>query len=165
MAKRASERHEIPHEEVVAAKLNSAAIHLLRSISRQDTSSGLSPARLSALSVVVYGGPMTMGELAAAERVQLPTISRLATALEHDGLVVRRADPRDGRVVRIEATDKGVRTLEEARRLRIRELAGRLSGLSPEELTTLERSADLIEHVLYAPRRSGEPLGQSLYHE
>ncbi len=88
----------------VADRLHSAAIHLLRRLRREDDASGLSAPRLSALSVVVFGGPVTIGALAAAEQVRVPTMSRLVAALEADGLVRRKPDVDDGRVVRVAAT-------------------------------------------------------------
>ena len=91
----------------IANRLHSAAIHLLRRVRGQDETSGLSPARLSALSVVVFGGPVTLGRLASAERVTAPTMTRLVAALEADGLVSRRDDVRDRRVVWLSATAKG----------------------------------------------------------
>src|ERR671915_2520477 len=91
----------------LADRLHSAAIHLLRRLRREDARTGLSGPRLSALSVVVFAGPLTLGELAAAEQVKPPTMTRLVRALEARRLVVREADENDGRVVRLRATTKG----------------------------------------------------------
>ena len=77
----------------VADRLHSAAIHLLRSLRREDDAVGLSAPRLSALSVVVFAGPITLGALAAAEQVRPPTMTRLVQALEAEGLVERLAAP------------------------------------------------------------------------
>src|ERR671934_2548255 len=87
-----------------ADRFHSAAIHALRHVAREDPASGLSAARLSALSVLVFGGAMTLGELAAAERVRPPTMTRIIRGLEDSGLVRRAADPGDGRVTRVRAT-------------------------------------------------------------
>src|SRR5215467_14630401 len=87
----------------VPDRLHSAAIHILRRVRRADESLGLGPSRLSALSVVVFGGPLSLGDLARAEQVSAPTMSRLVAALERAGLVRRRADGKDGRVVRVAA--------------------------------------------------------------
>ena len=76
-----------------------------------DEASGLSAPQLSALSVVVFAGPITMGELAVAEQVRPPTISRLIKGLETDGLVERANDPNDERVQRISTTPNGRRLL------------------------------------------------------
>src|SRR5918996_4766129 len=98
--------------ERTADKLHSAAIHLLRLLREEDVASGLSAARLSALSVVVFAGPVTLGRLAAAEQVRPPTISGIVAGLESDGLIRRRRDPSDGRVQWVHATPKGKRVLE-----------------------------------------------------
>lgn len=128
----------------VADRLHSAAIHLLRSARREDPASGLSPARLSALSVVVHGGPLSLGELAAAEQVRPPTMTRLVSALEEAGLVTREPDPADGRVTRVRATGEGRRLLDEGRRRRVASLARCLAGLPPRELETLAAAGDLL---------------------
>ena len=134
--------------ETAADKLHSAAIHLLRRASREDASWGLSAARLSALSVVVFAGPRTIGELAEAERVRSPTMTGIVNGLERDGLVRREVDPKDGRVARVHATPKGKRLLERARRRRIAALAERFRGLSAEDLDVLVRAGELAEKSL-----------------
>lgn len=136
-----------PDSMAVADQLHSAAIHLLRRVRRHDPDSGLSAARLSALSVIVFGGPITMGELARAEQVQLPTISRLVTSLEQQGLVCREIPPSDRRVVSVQATGHGRQVLTEARERRIRDLGQQLQSLPPHDLATLRRAADLLEHL------------------
>ena len=130
----------------VANRLHSAAIHLLRHVAREDPKSGLSAARLSALSVIVFGGPLTLGALAAAERVRPPTITRVVQALERDGLVERRAG-RDRRVVTVQATRKGRDVLHAARARRVAQLAAALEGLADDELRVLDRAAALVERV------------------
>src|SRR5919109_2711752 len=99
----------------VADLLHSAAIHLLRRAGEQDQSAPVSPSRLSALSVVVFRGPLTLGELAAAENVRSATMTGLVNGLEADGLVRRRPHTKDGRAVVIEATPAGRQLLERAR--------------------------------------------------
>src|ERR671935_2437150 len=94
-----------------ADRFHSAAIHALRHVRREDPATGLSAARLSALSVLVFGGPRTLGELAGAEHVRPATMTRIVQALEEDGLVRREADPNDGRVSRLYATAKGERVM------------------------------------------------------
>ena len=93
--------------EQLADALHSAAIHLLRRLRREDAATGLSPARLSALSVVVFGGPMRISDLARAEQVKTPTITPIVAALEHDGLLARDTDATDGRASILRATPKG----------------------------------------------------------
>lgn len=140
----------------VADRLHSAAIHLLRRLRRQDPASGLSAPRLSALSVIVFGGPLTMSELAAAEQVRLPTVSRLITSLEGDGLVRREVDPGDRRVVRVRATPAGERVLEEGRTRRIGDLSARLQALSSKDLATLSRATGILEAIAASPDRPAE---------
>jgi len=135
------------HREA-ADKLHSASIHVLRRVAREDPASGLSAARLSALSVLVFGGPRTLGELAAAEQVRPPTITSIVRGLEEEGLVRRDADPNDGRVARVRATAKGERILQRARQRRIASLADRLDSLSPEEVARVGEAADLVERAL-----------------
>jgi DNA-binding MarR family transcriptional regulator len=135
------------HREA-ADKLHSASIHVLRRVAREDPASGLSASRLSALSVLVFGGPCTLGELAAAERVRPPTMTSIVRGLEDAGLVRRQADPRDGRVARVRATAKGERILQHARERRIANLAERLGSLTPDEVAHVHEAAELIERAL-----------------
>src|ERR1700729_2528314 len=87
----------------IADQLHSAAIHLLRRLRKEDEGGGLNAPRLSALSVIVFGGPMTLGDLAAAEQVRPPTMTRIVQALETQMLITRQRDPADGRSVRLAA--------------------------------------------------------------
>ena len=135
----------------LADRLHSAAIHLLRRVRGEDVASGLSASRLSALSVVVFSGPITVGDLAAAEQVSAPTISRMLGEMERDGLVRRAADPADGRVQLIHATASGRRLLEEGRRRRVTYLAGQLDGLPARDRRTLARAAAILDHVTLPP--------------
>ena len=98
----------------LATALNSVAIHLVRRSRRADLALGVTPARLSALSVLVFGGPRTMQELADAEQVAGPTMSKLVAALVSDGLVRREPDASDRRAVRLSATAAGRRLIERA---------------------------------------------------
>jgi DNA-binding MarR family transcriptional regulator len=141
-----------PSPEAVGDRLHSAAIHLLRALRREDTASGLSAPRLSALSVVVFGGPITLGALATAEQVRPPTMTRLVAALEAQGLVTREPDPDDGRVVRLRATAKGQRLLAAGRARRVAKLAAQVDALPAEEQTLLARAADLVERLVAADR-------------
>jgi DNA-binding MarR family transcriptional regulator len=132
----------------VADRLHSAALHLLRRLREQDDALGISPARLSALSVVVFAGPIGIGALATAEGVAAPTMSRLVDGLERDGLVVRGPDPDDARGVLVRATSKGSRTLTKGRWTRVETLASSLSRLSRDELAAVARGAELIERIV-----------------
>jgi DNA-binding MarR family transcriptional regulator len=135
----------MPERNEVADRLHSAAIHLLRRAAEDDRAAGLSRARLSALSVVVFRGPLTLGDLAAAEGVRSATMSGIVNGLERDGLVRRRPHGRDRRAVNIESTAAGRRLLDRARTVRIDRVAGRLGDLSAEELEVLARAAELLE--------------------
>jgi DNA-binding MarR family transcriptional regulator len=128
-----------------ADRLHSAAIHLLRHARRQDVLARVGPARLSALSVLVFGGPMALGQLASAEQVKAPTMSRIVTGLKRLGLARIETDAKDARRIRVTATARGVRLLQEARARRIRILAETLGGLRENELEILLRAAELIE--------------------
>jgi DNA-binding MarR family transcriptional regulator len=133
----------------IADRLHSAAIHLLRRVRKQDAATGEGPARLSALSVLVFGGgPMTLGQLAQAEQVRPPTMSRIVSGLEHSRLAERTMDAKDSRRVRIRATPSGERLLHQGRRRRIEYLASHLGGLTREELATLEEAVRLLEGLL-----------------
>jgi DNA-binding MarR family transcriptional regulator len=134
-----------------ADRLHSASIHLLRRVRKVDEESGLTAARLSALSVLVFGGPTRLGELARAEQVSAPTMSRLVRGLERDGLVARDAHERDGRAVLLSATDEGRRILVQARERRISELAGLFDGLTADELATLASAARIVEDTIARP--------------
>jgi DNA-binding MarR family transcriptional regulator len=131
-----------------ADRMHSAAIHLLRRVRREDEASGVSAARLSALSVLTFRGPVTVGELAEAEQVTAPTISRIVDGLERAGLARREAASSDRRSVAVRATPKGKRLLQRARRRRIDRLAADLGQLSAAELAVIERAADLIERAM-----------------
>lgn len=133
--------------EEVADRLHSAAIHLLRLVRREDAATGLSAARLSALSVLVFGGDRTVGQLAAAEHVRSPTMSRLVAEMEREGLVERRPSPADARAVVVSVTEAGQRVLVEGRRRRVRALAQRLEVLDAIEVARLEEAAAVIERV------------------
>ncbi|CAN5901548.1 hypothetical protein BH23GEM7_BH23GEM7_25350 [soil metagenome] len=138
----------VPEELALADRLHSAAIRLLRRLRRQDVSTGISAPQLSALSVIVFGGPLTLGELAKAEQVRPPTITRLVSTLDGAGLVVRESDSVDRRVVRVRATSRGREVLEEGRQRRVASLAEQLRSLEPEERGTLAEAAGILERLL-----------------
>jgi DNA-binding MarR family transcriptional regulator len=137
--------------EDVADRLHSAAIHLLRTLRRVDDETGLTAPRLSILSVLVFAGPRTLGQLAKAEQVRPPTMTKLVAALEEDGYVRRTPDKTDGRVTIISATRKGEGLMWVGRSRRVASLAAKLEGLSREELVELEHAASLMESVAARP--------------
>src|SRR5579862_2223943 len=104
MAGRKQKNRAPTQPSALADRLHSTAIHLLRRVRKQDARTGEGPARLSALSVLGFGGPMTLGQLAATEQVKPPTMSRIVTGLEHSRLAERLSDAGDARRVRIRAT-------------------------------------------------------------
>jgi DNA-binding MarR family transcriptional regulator len=130
-----------------AERLHGAAIRLLRLVRREDKASGLSAPRLSALSVVVFAGPISLAALAAEEQVRAPTMTRIVDALVAAGLVTRETDPADRRMVRIEATEAGRALLAEGRRRRVASIAGRLARFAESERRALERGVDLLERL------------------
>lgn len=140
-----SDRRRPDDPAAVADRLHSAAIHLLRHLRKEDDRAGISGARLSALSVAVYAGPVTVGQLAAAEHVAAPTMTRLVDAMEREKLVYREGDPDDGRIAWIRATPKGTRILHEARRRRVASLAARLATLRQSELRSVARAAEIVD--------------------
>jgi DNA-binding MarR family transcriptional regulator len=137
----------IAPERELADHLHSAAIHLLRRARRGDPLTGATPAQLSALSVLM-SGPKTLGELAAAEQVRAPTISRLAAEMERVGLIRRRDDPNDARVVRVDMSAKGRRVLGKGRELRIADIEGRVRRLDLDDRATLAKAIAIIEGML-----------------
>lgn len=138
--------------EALADHLHSAAIHLLRQLRKEDDASGLSAPRLSALSVVVFGGPLTLGELARAEQVKPPTMTRIVTGLEREGLVKRKGDPHDRRLTHIEATSKGQKVLTAGRARRVKKLATAVSHMEKKELAELRRGVQLLRDVVTSMR-------------
>lgn len=143
-----------PDPSTVADRLHSAAIHLLRRLRKEDEAIGLTAARTSALSVVVFGGPVTIGQLATAEQVSAPTMTRMLVGMERDGFLKRERDAEDGRVVWIRATPKGTRILQEGRRRRVEALAGELADLSASELTLLLKAAETMGRIARRPATS-----------
>ncbi len=131
--------------EDLAERLHSTAIRLLRLVRVQDTATGIAPARLSALSVIVFGGPVSLRDLARAEQVRPPTMSRIVSALEAEGLARRRVNQQDRRAVLIETTEKGVAMLKQGRKRRVKFLAACLSQLANSELSDIERAVQAIQ--------------------
>ena len=131
----------------LAARLRLSVTRTARRL-RQEAGTDLSPSLQSALATIERRGPVTPSELAAAERVQRPTATRVAARLEEQGLIERTGDPADGRVSLLSVTRDGRELL---RRLRARKnvyLARRLKNLPAEDLAALERAADVLERML-----------------
>ncbi|HEY2856383.1 MAG TPA: MarR family transcriptional regulator [Gemmatimonadaceae bacterium] len=134
----------------LADRLHSLAIHLLRRIRRGDEAAGLSAPRLSALSVVIYRGPISLTELAKAEGVTAPTMTRLVQALVKSGLVEKSVNESDNRVVQLRPTEAGRRTLDIARAHRLAAMRELLDRLSPEEAAVVGRAVNALEPLLRA---------------
>lgn len=143
-----TDSRQAPPARVVADRLHSAAIHLLRRLRVEDKAIGLSGPRASALSVIVFRGPIAMGALADAEQVRPPTITRLVAGLERAGLVRRFNDRNDGRVQLVEATAAGRRLLQKGRARRVERLMQGVAQLSDDDQHVLARAADLMEQAL-----------------
>jgi DNA-binding MarR family transcriptional regulator len=142
------ERIRHPVDAELPARLHSAVLHLLRRLAREDRALGESPARLSALSVLVFGGPRTFVALARIEGVKAPTMTRLVAGMEADGLVTRQADPADRRAIVISPSDRGRALLLEGRQRRISALNAMLEALAPAERELLAEAARIIEERL-----------------
>lgn len=130
-----------------ANALHSAALRLLRRARTADAAMDLDGPRASALSVLVFGGPLPIGQLAAAEQVSAPAITKTVTALEQAGLAERVRSSVDRRVVLVQATARGRRLLERGRAARVRMVADLLTGISEADLRTLRRAAAIIARV------------------
>jgi DNA-binding MarR family transcriptional regulator len=134
-------------EEELAARLRAAVTRLNRKL-RQQALAGLSPAQASALGTVNRLGNPTLGELAASELVQPPTVTRLVTSLETAGLVARETDSADRRVVRVKITAEGRRALQRIRTLKNAYLTRRLASLDAADRVQAEDLTRLLEHLV-----------------
>ena len=143
--------------QAVGSALHSACIHVLRFVRTVDVESGLSAARLSALSVLVFGGPRTIGELAEAEGVRSPTITALVNGLEAEGLVRRKhgSQPGDQRRITVEATAAGARRMKAGQTRRLERLDLLLAELDERDLAAVRRAAEILEAQLRLRRGDG----------
>jgi DNA-binding MarR family transcriptional regulator len=132
----------------LAHALRPAVMRLARRLRQmQDESLGLNPNQLSAMAVLLNSGDQLMGELAAQERVQPPSMTRIVNSLEAFGYVVRRPDPRDHRQCLVSLTDSGRQVLLANRRRRDEWLAVRIAGLDPAERDVLRRAVGVLEKM------------------
>ncbi len=143
---------EPPGPIETAAELNSGAIHLLRALGVVDRRTPLTPARLSALSVLVFGGPQSLGGLAAAEDVAGPTMTRIVDGLVEGGLVRRVAHPTDGRAVQLSATASGERLMSEARDRRLAAIVEALAELPVADREALAVAVPALGRLAIALR-------------
>jgi DNA-binding MarR family transcriptional regulator len=138
---------KIEMKEAIADALHSGAIRLLRIVRAEDAHAGVGPAQLSALSVLVFVGAKTLGELAAIEQVRPPTMSRIVDGLVKQHLVDRITEATDRRSVRITPTKKGRKLLLEGKARRVRALAKRLDELTHEELNVMQKAGQIMSRI------------------
>ena len=131
----------------IAARLRLSATRLARRL-RQEAGAGLSPSQQSALAVIANHGPLTLGALAEHERVAPPSITKVVSKLECDGLVIRTPDPHDRRVCRVEISPEGAALLEEVRRRKTAWLTARITQLSPDHQRRLADALDVIDELV-----------------
>ena len=131
-------------EASLASRLRLAVMRLGRRLRRQG-GGDLTPSQASALSTLERLGPMTLGELSAAEGVRPPTMTRVVGSLEEAGLVSRTVDPADRRVAHVAVTSDGHRWLDRNRGRKDAFLASRLDALDPADRATLARAVELLE--------------------
>jgi len=136
--------------EEIADGLHSASIHLLRKLRRVDSQTGLNAPRLSALSVIVFAGPLTLGDLAAAEQVKPPTMTRIVDALVVLGLAVKNKNAQDARSLLISATAQGRKLLLAGRKRRVQTLARQIAALNANERASLHTALATLWRVISA---------------
>jgi DNA-binding MarR family transcriptional regulator len=134
----------------LASQLRFAVMRLSRRL-RQHAPEDITPSQLSALSVIAREERMTLSQLAVAERVQPPTITRVVDSVERQGLATRVPSDQDRRVAFVEATPAGRALVETIRRRRDAYLARRLRTFSADERALLERAAGLLERLIEDP--------------
>ncbi|MEX2394388.1 MAG: MarR family transcriptional regulator [Actinomycetota bacterium] len=133
-----------PH---LASRLRVAVARLARRLRQEGSSDDSTPSQLTALSTLYHEGPMTIGALAAAERVKPPSMTRVVAALEERGLVTREHSPKDARVVFVQATQAGRRSHEEYRKRRDAWLAQQLNKLSAEDRDVLIKATEILDRM------------------
>ena len=136
-------------------KLHSSAIHLLRQLRKEDDATGCRRHACRTFGCV-FGGPLTLGQLAAAEQVKPPTMTRIVTGLQKEGLVQRLGDVNDRRLTQIQATAKGRSVLAEGRARRVEKLATAVRRLGATELAELARGTQLLQEIIGSMRSPAE---------
>jgi|SRR5271169_852791 len=135
----------------LADGLHSAVIHLLRQVRVEDRASGIGPAQLSALSVLVFGGSMSLKQLAALEQVKPPTMVRIVRGLVEQRLARARADKEDGRKLDIAATARGKSLMMRARKRRVEALARALSAMPADQREELRVAVAVLKKLRVPP--------------
>jgi DNA-binding MarR family transcriptional regulator len=132
----------------LASRLRVAVARLGRRLRQEGSGGDATPSQLTALATLYHQGPLTLGELAASERVKPPSMTRIVAALEERGLVAREPSPEDGRVVRVVVTDAGRRAHEEYQKRRDEWLSRKLATLTVEEREVLRKASELMERMV-----------------
>ena len=135
-----------PQTVALGSQLRLVVLRLSRRL-RQEAVGEITPSQLSALTVVAKHGEVTLGELAAIERIAPPSMTRIAARLEEQGFVERRVDPTDRRVARLAPSDAGLELLSMIRTRRDAYLASRLREFTDEERRILEDAVPLLERL------------------
>ena len=136
-----------PPRSDLASRLRLDVARLARRL-RQEAGAGLSPSLTAALATIERRGPLTPSELAVRERVQRPTVTRVLTRLEEDGLISRAADPSDRRSSLVSVSDQGRELLAVMRTRKDAFLAQRLAALDDADREALARAAAIVERML-----------------
>jgi DNA-binding MarR family transcriptional regulator len=136
-----------PTDTALASSLRLAVMRLARRMRSERPDDSLTLTQLAALSTLERHGPLTPRELAAAERVSPPSLTRIASSLEAAGLATRTDHPSDGRQVLLAASPAGIALLREDRRRREAWLAQRLRELDPAEREVLRRAAAVLDKL------------------
>ena len=133
-----------------ASRLRLAIVRTARRM-RQEAGGELSPTLVAALASIDRLGPLTPSELADVERVKRPTATRIAAALERDGLIFRAADPADGRACLLSASPEGRALMKRVRSRKNAYLSRRIRKLGDSDVEALERAAEILERMLSEP--------------
>jgi DNA-binding MarR family transcriptional regulator len=135
----------------LAARLRLAVTRTARRL-RQEAGTDLGPSQAAALATLERYGPLSPSELAAKERIQRPTGTRIVARLAEAGLVERTPDPEDGRASLVSITREGRALLQRIRRRKTAYLAQQLNNMDPKDAATLERAAEVLERMLEGER-------------
>jgi DNA-binding MarR family transcriptional regulator len=138
----------LPATLQTAMRLHAAALHLLIFLRKEDEASGVTPSRLSALSIIVFEGPIAPGDVARIQQVKAPTMTRLVAALEKQGLIRRVADPGDGRAAKLSATRKGKDLMQAARMRRLVRLGGALEKIDSRKIARLAEALPIFDEIV-----------------
>ena len=136
-----------PADRELATRLHAATLHFLRRVRRVDRDLPIGPAQLSALSVLVFAGPRTLGGLAKIEHVRPPTMTRIVAGLEAAGLAMREPVPGDRRAALVKPTASGSRLMARGRNLRVAAVLGLLAGTTAAERAALDAAAEVLSRL------------------